>query len=523
MTREQIVLDTPAMSQQDSGLVQSAVSCARWIRAAAGGSTASVRIAVLDPAKRLRVIASEGSAGGSGPRRSTRRRTVFRTQEPVVLSVREENRASVGIFPMTHAGTALGVVEVLGPAPLLQQRVDVLEALVGQSALVLAGARAQVDAERALEGKSALVQMASELVWATTPVDVLRKTVKACHEHLGVPVAALFPDRDGWGWFLAASGGMGTRARETLRARLQAAGGTSGQLVGEHALQAYFEQAVGCRDVTSLRPDAAVVLIGNVPGGQGDFLRGLRSLVAETLPAVRVNGGRTPRASGDLEIAWTAHELRGPLLGARAALDVVSEEPMRSDGQALLSRTRQELEQLSDLIDPLLRWSTGNEMLERRPVDLLEVVREAVASACLGGPTERVDMKRMDMTGEDRPVVLADPRQLRSAIANVVRNAITYSPVDVPVKVDVQSNRRSARVVVQDQGEGIPPEEGERVFEPFSRGTSSEAKHRGTGLGLFIARRVLEAHGGSIALRRPGKGATFVLEIPTEEWEQSAS
>jgi signal transduction histidine kinase len=118
--------------------------------------------------------------------------------------------------------------------------------------------------------------------------------------------------------------------------------------------------------------------------------------------------------------------------------------------------------------------------------------------------------------------VIGDPQQLRSAIANVVRNALVYSPPATGVRVRVEASGDSARVVVRDEGPGIAAQERETIFDPFSRGRSASG-NQGVGLGLFIARRVLEAHGGSIALRPSRSGATFVLELPVERWQLSAS
>jgi len=511
-------LRTSPVAPQRFELVSSAASCARWIRAAAGGAAATVRVATPDSSGRLRVIVCEGPQDGSGRLRSSRRRTVFRTQRPVSVPIEGSIGLSLGIFPLTCDGGALGVVEVLGPTTMVEGRVDVLNALVGQSALVLNSARVQSETERALAGMSALLRLASELVWATTATEVLRITVKTCHDHLDVPVAGVFPDRDGWGWFLAASEGMGVRRRARLRASLQTSSeGPGPRRLRVPSLRARFRQVTGCREVETLRAVPAVLLLGDVPDGHRDFIEGVASLVRAVLP--RVGGIRRSRdRSSDLSIAWTAHELKGPLLGARAALELASESPGGDEGRELVLRTKEELGQLSELIEPLLRLSTGTEMLRRHHADLVEITHEAVASSSLGRASNRVSID-----APDRLVVRADPQQLRSAIANIVRNALAYSPAGSPVKVRVALENGSARVVVSDRGAGVPAEERDRIFEPFTRGRAGSVTRSGSGLGLFIARRVLEAHGGSISLRSSGSGARFILEIPAEGWQLSAS
>ena len=157
-------------------------------------------------------------------------------------------------------------------------------------------------------------------------------------------------------------------------------------------------------------------------------------------------------------------------------------------------------------------------MLRRESVDLVRVTREAAATSSFG-----LDMDRVRIESPGELFVHADPRQLRSAIGNVVRNALAYSPPETPVRISVDHADRLARVKVQDRGPGIPPEERGHVFGPFSRGRANGHATSGSGLGLFIARRVLEAHGGSISLRSSRWGSTFVLELPAEVWQLSAS
>jgi K+-sensing histidine kinase KdpD len=443
---------------------------------------------------------------------------VFRTGHAIHVPIQGSVGVSLGIFPLIHDEDTLGVVEVLGPTAMVQGRVDVLTALVGQSALVLNSAHLQSEAERALAGMNSLLQLASEFVWAATATEVIRLAVRACHDQVGVPIVGLLPDRDGWGWFVAAGEGVGSRKRATLHASVRTSQGeVDGKRLRLPLLRARFRHAVGGRQVVALRADPAVFLLSDVPDGHDDFLNGIESLVKGVIPRLGRLGSRP--SPSEMGIAWTAHELKGPLMGARAALDRATAGTAREEeGRELLRRTKEELGQLSDLIDPLLRWSTGAEVLKRRRVDLVEATREAVASSCLGMPPHRVVVD-----APDRLFVRADPLQLKSAIANVVRNALLYSPPDSSVNVRMDFEHRRARLVVSDSGPGIPDEEREAVFGPFQRGGSHGMARTGSGLGLFIARRVLEAHGGSIALRSSKTGASFVLELPEEGWQQSAS
>ena len=115
---------------------------------------------------------------------------------------------------------------------------------------------------------------------------------------------------------------------------------------------------------------------------------------------------------------------------------------------------------------------------------------------------------------EDSPLVHADLHQTGRAVANLVENALRYSPPDEPVRVQVREAGSEVLVRVVDHGPGIPLGEAERIFEPFQRGSRSGST-RGAGLGLAIARGFAEANGGRVWVEsHEGQGATFVLALP---------
>jgi signal transduction histidine kinase len=117
---------------------------------------------------------------------------------------------------------------------------------------------------------------------------------------------------------------------------------------------------------------------------------------------------------------------------------------------------------------------------------------------------------RVDAEGPLRAKVNAS--QLRGAVANLIRNALAYSPSDGVVRVSVSSTDHWAIIDVQDEGPGIPEEMQASIFDPFARGPASESTG-GSGLGLFIARRVVEAHDGSLSLVG-GPPTTFRIQLP---------
>jgi signal transduction histidine kinase len=216
----------------------------------------------------------------------------------------------------------------------------------------------------------------------------------------------------------------------------------------------------------------------------------------------------------DVGIGWTAHEFRSPVLAARSAIDHVLEDAAElgeGTNRALLLRARSELGYLAELVEPLLSWAAGSGKLLRRRTDVVRVVREAVAS-CTGDPRD----DRVTIEAPDRLPGWVDGGQLRCAIANVVRNALAYSPADTGVSVTVGVDHDDASICVRDLGLGVSPEQRKEIFEPFARGTAGASRRSGRGLGLFIAKRILEAHGGTITVASEGRRTSFCMRVPLE-------
>jgi signal transduction histidine kinase len=135
-----------------------------------------------------------------------------------------------------------------------------------------------------------------------------------------------------------------------------------------------------------------------------------------------------------------------------------------------------------------------------------------VASASIGQDEVRV---RAQVTGPVPPI-RGDRERLRQVVANLVDNAIKYSPGGDEVEVSVRPENGSVNVSVTDHGPGIPDDQQRLIFEKFGRADVPGSSKPGTGLGLFIARSIAEAHGGTLDVRsEPQAGATFVLTLPS--------
>jgi signal transduction histidine kinase len=141
-----------------------------------------------------------------------------------------------------------------------------------------------------------------------------------------------------------------------------------------------------------------------------------------------------------------------------------------------------------------------------------ELAEEAVASATLGQDEVPIRAK----VHGPLPVLRGDRTRLRQVLGNLLENAVKWSDAGEPVDVEVYALNGRVVVAVRDNGPGIARDEQSMIFEKFGRAKGG-AGRAGTGLGLFIARSIAEAHGGTVDVRSvPGEGATFTLMLPTK-------
>jgi len=500
-----------------SPVSSAAMSAAASLSAVVKEEGASVRVLLPDRAGSLRVAAALGEGWSAGRRRSSRRRQAFESGQRVQVQLREPSGYHLSILPLVAAGETVGVIELIASADRSEQRQDAILALVRQSAALVKLSMERAESQRSIDGMARLLTLASELNQAMTPVAAMLMVAEGCRQQINGPVAVVRPDRSRQGWFLGAGTGLGARRRAELRRAVALAPRSGRREAQRRRLARAFAGATGqAGHVLDAGAAALIVPLGAMAHHAG-FLSTASSLLEQELTQ---RAGLNRTSDLDVGIAWTAHELKAPLVGARAALEHVmtSQSDPTLEGADLLRSTRDELGRLSELIDPLLRWSAGRGSLRKRRADLVQVVRDAVRSSVLAGGGGRVVVQAP-------PSLYAsiDPVQLRAAFANVIRNALAYSQATVVVRVE---NRDTvARVSIRDRGPSIRPEERDAIFEPFVRGSQAGGRPGGRGLGLFIARRVAEAHGGYIRLEPRRVGASFSFEIPlgTERRRASAS
>jgi signal transduction histidine kinase len=215
-------------------------------------------------------------------------------------------------------------------------------------------------------------------------------------------------------------------------------------------------------------------------------------------------------------VSLVSHELRSPMaavIGAARTLQERWRELSPEQRASFLALISDETARLATLIGDVLdtsRIEAGTFTYSFSDVDLADLVRETVAAMSLGQDEVSVVAQAPDTV----PAVRADRERLKQVLMNLVENAVKYSPAGGEVDVRAWADNGLVLVAVEDQGPGIPREQQGLIFEKFGRANVGGGKP-GSGLGLFIARSIAEAHGGSLMVRSaPGQGSTFTLELP---------
>lgn len=224
-------------------------------------------------------------------------------------------------------------------------------------------------------------------------------------------------------------------------------------------------------------------------------------------------------------LANLVHELGRPLGALRSAIQALAggaakdpqllqELTTGMDDQA--ARLQHLLEELAQLHDQVL----GTLELDYQQVDLSEWLPKVLRPWQEAALDKRLEWQT-DIPS-NLPVILADPVRLASAIENLVSNAVKYTHSGGTVLVNAMVQERELLIQVRDNGSGVEIEEQQKIFDPFYRGNQGRRFKQGMGLGLSIARDLVQAHGGEISLEsEPGKGSTFTIHLPLENTEST--
>ncbi len=208
---------------------------------------------------------------------------------------------------------------------------------------------------------------------------------------------------------------------------------------------------------------------------------------------------------------FIAHELRNPLGSALLASQVLQRRPGAAE-DVTLQRLARNLGVLSQLVDSSLVSVHARDAGTHRALDLTDLSLGAIVENARSEMGPDIEAKQLTIAVEGDARIRADPRLVRSALTNLMRNAVKYTRPGGRIAVRVQADNRLASVEVEDQCGGLPPGKTEELFTPFvQRGDD----RTGFGLGLAIAKDAVEAHQGTIQVSNlPGKGCVFMVSFP---------
>jgi signal transduction histidine kinase len=216
-------------------------------------------------------------------------------------------------------------------------------------------------------------------------------------------------------------------------------------------------------------------------------------------------------------VSLVSHELRSPMaavIGAARTLQDRWRMLTATQRESFLALIGDETARLAELVGDVLdtsRIEAGTFSYRFEEVDLQRVVDEAVEVAALAQQEVPVVASVRGVL----PTIRGDRARLRQVLGNLIENAVKYSPEGGEVRVSATAGNGAVRISVRDAGPGIPRDQQARIFEKFGRADVEGGSKPGTGLGLFIARSIAEAHGGSLAVSSGAEpGSTFTLTVP---------
>jgi two-component system sensor histidine kinase CpxA len=212
-------------------------------------------------------------------------------------------------------------------------------------------------------------------------------------------------------------------------------------------------------------------------------------------------------------LALISHELKSPLARMRIALELLSEKhETQTDMMEIINGINTEIAESEQLIDQLLVLSKVEMTLPssiREPFDLSSAVKRAIEHVMPLAQARKIEV------GSHLGSVLkvqGDSLQIQRALVNIIENAIKFSPEGSKIIVKLEAREQTVEIVIADQGPGIPEEERKKIFQPFYR---VNQENQGSGLGLYIARKIIELHGGTIeAFANDPHGTIIKVVLP---------
>ena len=374
---------------------------------------------------------------------------------------------------------------------------------------------------------AALYSMTRDLVSQQGLDELLRAATRHIAEVFASRVAVFLPDSDGR--LVARAGGLGPGTDEPSERAVaqwaqehgQLAGRGSATLPGARALYLPLTAARGTVGVLGIEPTS-----GETTLTTPEQLHLLETFAAQAALAIErvalVDEAQQAHVRSETErlrnslLSAVSHDLRTPLATITGSASALVEQEAGLDAAArreLAQAIHEEADRLNRLVQNLLemtRLESGGIRVGKDWEPLEEVVGSALARV-----EKRLGDRRVDIQlAPDLPLVPLDPLLIEQVLINILDNAIKYTPEGSPIEISASVKDRDVEVVIADRGPGLAPGEETLVFEKFYRGHPAGTRS-GAGLGLAIARGIVEAHGGRIlAEPRPGGGAVFRFFLP---------
>ena len=219
-------------------------------------------------------------------------------------------------------------------------------------------------------------------------------------------------------------------------------------------------------------------------------------------------------------ISIAAHQLRTPLSAIKWILSMVLKKEFKTEVETteFLQKAAESCQRLILLVNDLLEVDhiqSGKDRFVFRPVDIAQVIDVLVSES---KEQSHAKGQLLNITCADKSIVLGDEMKLRALLQNLIENAIKYTPDNGKIQIKTELGEKCVHITIADTGIGIPSEQKGRLFTKFFRAQNAiKSSTVGSGLGLFIAKQIIERHGGTITFESEvGKGTTFYIDLPRQ-------
>ncbi|MGN6803401.1 MAG: sensor histidine kinase [Ginsengibacter sp.] len=250
--------------------------------------------------------------------------------------------------------------------------------------------------------------------------------------------------------------------------------------------------------------------------GENVFLMSLRDITETTRLTQSLRTASRESERKDEFIAVASHELKTPLTCIKAYTELIeqtaAEGPCEGAGE-YARRQNKFINRLTDLINDIIDVSkirAGNFELSMSPFNFNDFFTESI-----GNILPIINSHTLEVQGSVKGMVNGDKRRLEQVIANLVFNAVKYSPDSEKIIINISENRKWIKVSFIDFGIGVSKKQLTSIFERFARGDNAKSKFEGLGLGLFISSEIINRHGGKLQVKSiENKGSTFSFWLP---------